>query len=150
MKAKFKYGIATYSGTIDEITFGSYRKDTVCIARKYVIPRLTEHNTQMGSQLKNLATVWADVSSGYKDELKIYAAKNLANTPKGKLPPTSFSIWVQMLYLFSELDGGHIDLATLAYSDLATVGEDILSIASAVENGYLASVPGADSMITNM
>ncbi len=38
MKVKFKYGIQTYSGTVDEMTFGSYRKGTLCIGRKYVIP----------------------------------------------------------------------------------------------------------------
>ena len=42
MKVKLKYGIATYSGTIDEITFGSYKDDTLCIARKWVMPRLTD------------------------------------------------------------------------------------------------------------
>jgi len=150
MKVKFNYGIRTYSGTIDEMTYGSYRHNSVCIGRKHVIPRLTEHNTQMGSTMKNLATVYADVSSGYKDELKLYAAKNAANVPAGTLPPTGYAIWVRMMFLFSKLGSGHIDLATLAYSDLATVGEDILSIATAVENGYLASVPGADSLITNM
>ena len=150
MKTKFKYGIATYSGTIDEITFGSYRDDTVCIARKYVIPRLTANNTLMGATLKNLATVWSDVSVGYKDEMKIYAAKNVVNIPKGKLPPTSFSIWVKMLYLFSELGEGHIDLSTITYSDLQTVGEDILNIAVAVENGYLENVDGADELTSNM
>jgi hypothetical protein len=150
MKTKFKYGIATYSGTIDEITFGSYRDDTVCIARKYVIPRLTANNTLMGATLKNLATVWSDVSVGYKDEMKIYAARNVVNIPKGKLPPTSFSIWVKMLYLFSELGEGHIDLSTVTYSDLQTVGEDILNIAVAVENGYLENVDGADELTSNM
>ena len=150
MKTKFKYGIATYSGTIDEITFGSYRDDTVCIARKYVIPRLTSNNTLMGTTLKNLAAVWSDVSVGYKDELKIYAAKNVANIPRGKLPPTAFSIWVKMMFLFHELDEGHIDLSTITYTDLLTVGDDILSIAAAVENGYLANVPGADALTSNM
>jgi len=150
MKAKFKYGIGTYSGTIDEITFGSYRKDTVCIARKYVVPRLTENNTSMGAKLKNLATVWQSVSSGYKEEMKIYAAKNIINVPKGQLPPTSFSIWVRMMFLFSELNAGHIDLATVTYSDLQTVAEDILSISVAVENGFLAEVPGCETLTSNM
>lgn len=150
MKTKFKYGIATYSGTIDEITFGSYRKDTVCIARKYVVPRLTANNTLMGTTLKNLAAVWSDVSVGYKDELKIYAGKNVVNTPKGKLPPTAFSIWVKMLFLFHELDEGHIDLSTITYTDLLTVGDDIINIAAAVENGYLAKVDGADELTSNM
>jgi hypothetical protein len=150
MKVKFKYGIQTYSGTVDEMTFGSYRDGTLCIGRKYVIPALTENNTQKGTIMKNLATVWAEVSSGYKDEMKTYAGRNAVNVPKDMLPPTSFSIWVRMLFLFSKLDSGHIDLSTVTYSDLQTLGEDILSIAVAVENDYLASVAGADELITNM
>ena len=150
MKVKFNYGIRTYSGTIDEMTFGSYRKDTVCISRKYVNPRLTENNTQKGTITKNLATVWADVSSGYKDEMKTYAQGNAVNVPKDMLPPTSFAIWMKMLFLFSKLDSGHIDLSTVTYTDLQTVGEDILSIAVAVENDYLQAVEGADELITNM
>jgi len=150
MKVKFKYGIQTYSGTVDEMVFGSYRKGTLCIGRKYVMPRLTENNTQKGTIMKNLASVWADVSSGYKDEMKTYALRNAVNIPKNMLPPTSFSIWLKMMFLFSELDSGHIDLSTVTYTDLQTVGEDILSIAVAVENDYLASVAGADELITNM
>lgn len=150
MKVKFNYGIRTYSGTLDEMTFGSYRKNSVCIARKYVQPRLTDQNTLMGATLKNLASVYADLSAGYLDELKIYAQKNEINTPKGKVPPTAFAIWVKMMFLFSELDEGHIDLKTITYTDLTTVGEDILSIATSVENGYLAKVPGADALTANM
>lgn len=150
MKVKFKFGIQTYSGTIDEMTFGSYRKGLLCIGRKYVVPRLTENNTAKGTIMKNLATVWADVSSGYKDEMKTYALRNAVNIPKNMLPPTSFSIWLKMMFLFSELDSGHIDLSTVTYTDIQTVGEDILSIAVAVENDYLAAVVGADELITNM
>jgi len=150
MKVKFKYGIQTYSGTVDEMVFGSYRNGTLCIGRKYVYPTITENNTSKGTIMKNLATVWADVSSGYKDEMKTYAQRNVVNLAKGMLPPTSFSIWVKMLFLFSKLDSGHIDLSTVTYTDIQTVGEDILSIAVAVENDYLAPVAGADELITNM
>ena len=150
MKVKFKFGIQTYSGTVDEMTFGSYRKNSLCIGRKYVTPKLTENNTSMGAKLKNLAIVYGSVTSGYLDELKTYAGLNSVNVPKTKLPPTAFAIFVKMLYLFSELDSGHIDLATVTYTDLQTLGTDIASIAAAVENGYLASVAGADELTTVM
>jgi hypothetical protein len=55
-----------------------------------------------------------------------------------------------MLYLFSKLDAGHINLESITYSDLQTVGEDILSIAVAVENDYMTAVPGYDELIANM
>jgi hypothetical protein len=148
MKVQFNYGIKTYSGTVDDMTFGAYRKGTICIARKHVIPHLTENNTEMGSKLKNLATIYASLSSGYKNDLKTYAVSNAANVAAGKLPPTSFAIFVKMMYLFSELDEGHVDLTSLTYTDLQTLGEDISSIATAVGNGYLDEVEGAE-LLTN-
>ena len=34
MKVKFKYGIQTYSGTVDEMVYGSYRDGKLCIGRE--------------------------------------------------------------------------------------------------------------------
>ena len=70
MKVNFKYGIKTYSGTMDEVTYGSYRKNTICIGRKYVKPRLTDQNALVGGKMKNLAIIYNDVSESYKQELK--------------------------------------------------------------------------------
>lgn len=150
MKVTFKYGIKTYSGTIDEMTYGSFRDDNLCIGRKYVSPTLTANNTLRGTIIKNLADVYSSLSSGYRDDLKTYAAKNISNVPKDKLPPTAFAIWMKMMYLFAELDEGHIDLSTVTYSDLQTLGADIDTIALAVENGYLANVEGADALVATM
>jgi hypothetical protein len=55
MKVKFKYGIRTYSGTIDEMTYGSYRKGKVCIGRQWVLPKPTEQNTEIGAVATNLS-----------------------------------------------------------------------------------------------
>lgn len=132
------------------MTFGSYRKGKLCIGREYVVPKLTANNTLMGTVCKNLAEVYGDCSSDYKDDLKDYAGLNAVNIPKTKMPPTSFAIFVKMLYLFSELDSEHIDLATVTHSDLQTLGGDIASVADAVENGYLADVDGAELLTATM
>ena len=150
MKVNLQFGIKTYSGTVDGMTFGSYKKDTICIGRKHVSPRITENNTNMGAKMKNLSLVYGSVTSGYKDDLKTYAIANAANVPKGKLPPTSFAIFVKMMFLFSELDSGHIDLATVSITDLQTLGEDIACISAAVENGYLQNAPGADLLTATL
>jgi hypothetical protein len=150
MKVKFKYGIKTYSGTVDEMTFGAYRKGNICIARKHVIPKITDNNSLMGLNLKNLSVVYNSLSSGYKNDLKTYTAKYAAGVPAGKLPPTSFAIFVKMMFLFSKLDDGHIALSTITYSDLQTVGTDIGSLAAAVANGYLPNVTGATELTNNM
>lgn len=150
MKVTFKYGIKTFSGTLDDMTFGSFREASLCIGRKYVIPTLTANNTAKGTITKNLAEIWSGVSSGYKTDLKAYAAKNAANIPKGQLAPTCFAIWMQMLYLYSKLDEGHVDLSTVTLNDLQTLATDIGTVKDAVLNGYLHEVPGSELLTATM
>ena len=150
MKVNLKYGIKTYSGTLDEMTYGSYHKNTVCLGRKYVKPRLTNHNIQMSVIMKNLSAIYSEVNSEYKEELKKYASQYAAKVPKGSLPPNSYALWIKMMFLFAERSQGHIELSTLTYTDLQTVGTDILSISAAVENGYMDNVPSAKEFIANM
>lgn len=150
MKVLFKYGIKTYSGTVDEMTYGSFNDGGLCIGRKFVTPTLTNNNTLRGTILKNLAAIYGSLSTGYKADLKTYARKNAALVPADKLAPTSFAIWVKMMYAFSELDEGHIDLSSITYTDLQTVGTDIESIALAVTNGYLEPVTGYDALTATM
>lgn len=146
MKVTFHYGIKTYSGTLDEMTFGSYRKDSLCIGRKYVSPRLTEHNTQVGSIMKNLSLIYGALSTGYKTDLKSYAQLNSVNVPADKLIPSTFAIFVKMMYCFSEKGAGHIDLASVTYEDLETVGAEISTVALAISNGYLPTVANASTL----
>ncbi|MEN6445437.1 MAG: hypothetical protein ABFC98_05265 [Candidatus Cloacimonas sp.] len=150
MKVTFKYGIKTYSGTVDEMTFGSYRDGSICIGRKYVKPRLSEQNNVMASKMKNLSIIYSAVSSDYKEELKQYAILNAVNVPKHSIPPNAYAIWIRMMFLFAEMSEGHIELESVTYSDLQTLGLDILSISAAVENGYLDDVIGADELTANM
>ena len=150
MKVNLKYGIKTYSGTLDGMTYGSYRKDTVCLGRKYVKPSLTNHNVQMKAKMKNLSAIYAEVNSDYKVELKQYASKYAAKVPEGSLPPNAYALWIKMMFSFASNSEGHIELSTVTYNDLQTVGTDILSISTAVENGYLDSVPGANELRANM
>ena len=150
MKVLFKYGIKTYTGTLDEMTYGSYRDGSLCIGRKYVIPAETAQNASVAEISKNLATVYASCSAGYKADLKTYARKHEALVPAGKLAPNAYAIFVRMMYLFSELDSGHVDLASVSYADLQTIGADIASVADAVGSGYLPKVAGADALTAEM
>ena len=148
MKVLFKYGIGAMAGTIDEGVYRFTTNKTGSIMRKYTYPRLTSNNTLRGAIMKNMATVWNSVSSSYKDDMKVYCA--IWNTTyKDTNDPfsperSSFAMFLDMMYLFSELNSEHVDLSTITYTDLQTVGGDIASIAEAVANGYLQSVPGAD------
>jgi len=150
MKVTFKYGIITYSGTLDEMTYESCKDGQVCIGRKFVRPALTANNSTHGSNTKNLAEIFGSLSSGYKADLKTYAGLNAANVDAHKLPPTSFAIWMKMMYAYAKSDEEHIDLGTITYTDLQTMGTEIGSIAAAVDNGFLARVAGSDALTAIM
>ena len=151
MKTKLKYGIATYSGTIDEITFGSYKNDTVCIARKYVKPRLTENNTLMGDIAKNLSKIYAECSEAYKSDLRTYAdLYGKQKTERGKLGPNAYSIFIKMMYAFAEANEASITLDTITFNDIQSLFSEITSVDQAVESGYLPNLTGAGLLTATM
>lgn len=154
MKVTFKYGIGSYSGTADGMVYSPTRNKMGSIARLFVVPTLTDNNTLRGAIMKNLASVWNSVSSGYKSDMKSYCAEwNITyNDLQDAFSPrrSSFAMFVDMMYLFAELDEGHVDLSTITYSDLTTLGADIDTIALAVENGYLPVVPNASSYVATL
>lgn len=59
MKAKFKYGIKSFSGTVDDMNFAHYKGRNVTIGR--MLPesrRITENNITMGAKMKNIAKLY--------------------------------------------------------------------------------------------
>ncbi|MDZ4182889.1 MAG: hypothetical protein U1B83_08440 [Candidatus Cloacimonadaceae bacterium] len=149
MKVKFKYGLSTYSGTLDEMTYGSYRDGMVCIGRKWVYPNLTANNENMGNIAKNLATVYREVSDLYKADLKTYAQRNgKQNTPKNQIPPTAYAIFVKMMYAWAKGEDPQIDLSARTIEDLETGGDKIESVADAIDNGLLARISNYDDLVS--
>lgn len=147
MKVNLKYGISTYSGTIDEITFSSYREGTICIARKWVKPRATEQNAKLGSIASNLAQLYADISEGYKADLKQYALLyGRQKADKKKLYPSAYALYIKMLFTFAEDSGENVDLASITLNDIQTLYVDLSTVAEAVSSGYLPNVSGADAL----
>lgn len=141
MKVKFKYGIGTYSGTLDEMTYGSYRNGAVCVGRKWVYPTPTAQNATMGERMKNLSKVYAGASAGYKEDLSVYCLRyEKQHVAKNKLAPSSYAIFVKMMFAWSKATGGLIDLSTVTVEDIQSSTEGAKTIAEAVENGHLASV----------
>ena len=140
MKVKFKYGIATYSGTIDEMVYGSYRDGKLCIGREYVYPRLTDNNASLGLSGSNLAKLWGEASAEYKADLKTYAQRNgTENIPRTQLPPTNFALWIKLMYAWQK-DNSSVDLGTISAEDFGLAGSAVSTIKNAVNNGYLLKV----------
>ena len=146
MKVVFKYGIATYSGLIDEMVYGSYRDDKLCIGRDYVYPRLTANNALVGSVGKNLAELWSNASAEYKADLKTYAQRNgMENVPKTQLPPTNYALWIKLMYAWAD-ENPSVDLKTLTAEDFGITGSAVSTVKNAIDNGYLDKVSMYDDL----
>lgn len=154
MKVSFKYGIGYFSGTIDQAVYAPTAKKLGSYMRKHVIPRYTANNQEMGTVLKNIRSIWADVTSGYKAELKLYAAQHFVQlTPENDVwarPLSNFSWFIRLLWLLKEENSGVIDLKSLTLNDIKTLWPEITSVAVACENGFLPMVTGCEDWETEM
>jgi hypothetical protein len=151
MKVKFKYGIKTYSGTIDEMVYGSFRDDHLCIGREYVYPTLNANNTHIGACMKNLASVYKNAASGYKADLKTYSGRNgNENVHKDQLVPNGFSCFIQMMFAWAKTDPLHIDLTAVTVADIVTMDADVKTIERAIDAGYLAHISVYDDLTTDI
>ena len=146
MKVIFKYGISTYSGTIDQMVYGSYRDGKLCIGREYVYPRLTVQNETIGARGSNLSKLWSEGSADYKADLKAYAQLNGSeNVRKTQLPPNSYALWIKLMHAWAE-DNPSVDLSTLTGEDFGLSGGDVSTVKNAITNGYLAKVSEYDTL----
>lgn len=151
MKTTFKYGIMTYSGTIDGLTYSSFKNGQVCIARRYVKPRNTEQNDEMASIGSNLAKLYRECSAEYKEDLRtyshLYASRHVA---KDKLAPSSYAIFVQMMYTFQKHHADNISLDSLVLGDLLDLYPDITTVKGAITKSYLKTVSGYEALTASM
>lgn len=154
MKVVFKFGIGAFSGTIQEGVYSMSRNKTGSIMRKWVRPKLTANMTELGSITKNLAKIWSACSAGYKLNLKTYCSRWNSEylDPNDPFSPrvTSYGIFTKLLYAFRASDPTHVDLESITYSDLQTVGTDILTVSDSIENGFLATISVYDDLTTPM
>ena len=142
MKVKFKYGIRTYSGKLDDLVFCRCYNDTVCIARKYVYPRFSE---QIVSISHNLATIWENGSSEFKAQLELYAKLNeTENVPDDQWAPNSYTLWIEVMYNWAA--DNNVDLDSLTIEEFAVMGTAVRTVKNCVLNGYLKPVTGYDMM----
>ena len=147
MKVKFKYGIRTFSGTVDEMTYGSYKDDQLCIGRRWVLPEATPQNTTLGSVSKNLADLWQQADAAYKADFKTYARRYGKEVCKPwMLPPTGYSLWVKAMYAWAEDEDPDLDLSSLTFEDVETLGSKVASVSACVQNNYLPSVSAVDEL----
>jgi len=140
MRVKFKYKIQSYSGTLDNIVFGSYRSGKICIARKYFYPKRTEQNTSFGLISKNIAKLWKAGSEGFKTQLKIYSRwYKVYNSSNNSNSPGAYSLWIKIIYEWAKDE--HINLKNISPAEFLSLGTANKTIKNCVDNGYLMPIP---------
>ncbi|OQC41238.1 MAG: hypothetical protein BWX61_01439 [Bacteroidetes bacterium ADurb.Bin035] len=140
MRVKFKYKIQSYSGTLDNIVFGSYRSGEICIARKYFYPEHTEQNTSFGLISKNIAKLWKAGSEDFKTQLKIYSRwYKVYNSSNNSSSPGAYSLWIKISYEWAKDE--HINLKNITPEEFLSLGTAIKTIKNCVDNGYLMAIP---------
>jgi len=141
MKVRFKFGIKTFSGTADEMTYGSYAKNTLCLGRQYVTPDYTANNQHVGAIGKNLASVFKAAAAEYVADLKTYATRNgKENFHYGELAVTAYPLFVKMMFAWAKTDPTHIDLTAITVADIVTRDADVRTVKRAVDAGYLPHI----------
>lgn len=150
MKVKFKYGIRAYTGTLDEMTYSSYKKDAVCIGRKWVKPKPTENCAKIGGAGQKIGAIWKETSPEFKEDMKAYAqAYGNRRSEARRISPNAYTLFVKALYNWAKNEDPVYDLSGVAYDDIAAAGGLITSVNSIVTNGFLPAVPGWEDM-TNL
>jgi len=151
MKVKFKYGIKSYSGTLDEMTYGSYNDGDVCIGRKYVKPETTDNNLLMGDIMQNLADVYKKSSEFYRNDLYLFSRRNAKqNVPKGRIAPNGYALFLAMMYAWAADNPSTVDLLTIDIEDIQSTTAPVNRVADAIDNGYLPRVREYSDLISEM
>lgn len=140
MKVTFKHSIQTFSGEIEKMVYGSYRKGKLCLGREYVYPTLNANHHDKGAITKNLAIVYSNISPTYLQDLKTYTGENAANEPEDKVLPTSFSLFMKMMYAWLKSDIEHVNLTAVTVADIVALDADVVTIKRAIDAGFLPKV----------
>ncbi|PKN75021.1 MAG: hypothetical protein CVU49_06135 [Candidatus Cloacimonetes bacterium HGW-Cloacimonetes-2] len=151
MKVTLKYNLSSYSGTLNDMTYGSYKDGAVCIGRKWVQPATTPQQGELGKIAINLSDIYSEASAEWKADLKIYARKyGMEITPKNQLGPSGYALYVKMMYAWAASDPEHVTLDSLSLTDIQTLEAPVLSIADAVAEELLPRTSNCDALIAEM
>lgn len=153
MKVKFRFGIKSYSGTLDELTYANYEDRNVVIGRMMPENReLTAQNVSLGSKLVKVGVFYKVIADGFKDDLKAYTKKMYElNAFDGKLRGSHWSTFVKMMWKASQDADSPVDLESLSIDDLNLGSYNkIASVKVAIDNGYLPVVPGYEDFTSTI
>lgn len=144
--AKIKYAsfVAGLAGKSGSSVFFRSPSTGFGYMRALVQPTYTQTNEQRGLEMNNLAVQYHAMSAPAKANFVTYASKYKNLPPEGgdlsARANNAMACFVLMMWNIKKSDPTAIDLKTLTISDVSLLYAP--SIALAVNNGYLPSVPG--------
>lgn len=119
--------------------------------RAYVMPSITENMTAKGAGVANVAKLYrtAKKEVPFFTQLKAYTAK-YADLPSygddlRARANSAFAVFYKALWAV-HMDNPGIDLATVTKEDLVGAAEEIFTIKTTVEKGWLPMVEGYEEM----
>lgn len=143
MKVTHKYGIGSFSGTIDLAVFRPSRSGLTSIMRRWVYPKLSEQNEVFATISKNLKIIWSASTIGYKTDFATYCRRYNSEYPPANgfdAGWTAYGAFCKMMYAWQAADPAHVDLSVISPEDMATVGAVVSSVYNVVDLGYLPVV----------
>lgn len=148
----------TVSGIVGRVTTGVYyraRGTRFGYLRSYVMPAVTDHNNLYGSYLTNIRKIWADdVEADYKVDLanyaKLYKDLPFYGDDTKQRTNSTFAIWYKILHAWQASDPDHVDLSSITAADILTIGQDVLTVAAAVNSGAIPKVEGIETLTAPM
>ena len=151
MRIRFKWPYQTYSGTMGETTFMSYRNGHLCLGRRWVKPEESINNSRLSKITQNLKSIWKDTSPLFKADVKEYAGLYKKQRLKsGIFPSGAFAVFLRLMYTYRKTNPGQIDLSTLALSDLVAADASVCTIAGSVRAQLLPPVRGWEKLIARI
>ncbi|MCK9329183.1 MAG: hypothetical protein PHY08_06685 [Candidatus Cloacimonetes bacterium] len=100
MKVTFFRNIKTLSGkcNLGQMVFGAFKNATICIARNYVYPKLTEQNEIQAEKMRAAVNVWSILSENFVKDLTDYAhLYNFQHHEPDKLNLSAYNIFLKVV-----------------------------------------------------
>ncbi|MFA5499329.1 MAG: hypothetical protein WCX83_03670 [Candidatus Cloacimonas sp.] len=143
MRVRYKYGIKTMSGKLDDLVHVAMNKKRVGFGRIFVMPRITEHNMLFAATGTNLADIWATCSEQFKEDLKGYTVQRIPHYTAEQVPAyANYANFVKFLYNYAKSDGA-VDLSEITKGQLETAGCP-MTVSEIIAAGLLPKVANGD------
>jgi hypothetical protein len=148
MKVIYTRAIKTLSGKMGKFVHTNKLVGEKAVVRKYVKPRLTENNQNIGNIMKNVSAVWKTCSDGFKNDLKTYTLKSKEYSSGDEIPAvTNFANFIKLLYRFRETNP-NVDLVGGTKDELEEAGIPT-NVADVVNQGLLEPIPDSEDLTEN-